>query len=157
VIRTPSALPLGLAYREWLLGLARAEADAGCPRLFAMKSEITMYFGDLVANWSAERRYQLMSARTKKLCTGNYGYPAVPVTEEEKLAGAMWDYPFLGRDLGLGPFRSPTKASVEITWTSGERGLVDADKLGAVLRWEKAQLGGIGWTRRRCAAPSTVQ
>jgi hypothetical protein len=45
------------ACREWLLALARVEADEGCPRLFGMKSEIAMYFVDVTAAWNAERRY----------------------------------------------------------------------------------------------------
>jgi hypothetical protein len=86
-------MPLGLAYREWLLGLARREADAGCPRLLAMKSERALYFADLTQTWDAERRYNLMCARTKALFTGNYGYPPVPVTAEEAAADALWQPP----------------------------------------------------------------
>ena len=84
------ATPLGPVYREWLLGLARQEADAGCPRLLAMKSEAAMYFADLTETWDAERRYDLICARIKWLFTGNFGYPPVPVTERETAASARW-------------------------------------------------------------------
>ena len=87
---TSWAIPLRLAHREWLLSLARQEADAGCPRLLAMKSEAAMYFADLTATWDAERRYNLMCARIKWLFTGNYGLPPVPVTEGETAASARW-------------------------------------------------------------------
>src|SRR5262249_7873827 len=91
-----------------------------------MKSDIAMYFADLTVDWSHERRYHLMCARVKRLCTNNYGYPPVPVTDEEKAADASWDHPFVGRDLGLGPFRSPGKPSVEIRWVSGKNAALPA-------------------------------
>jgi len=136
-------MPLGLACRDWLLGLARVEADSGCPRLFAMKSEIAMYFADTVAHWGTERRYHLMCACIKRLFDNNYGFPSLPWTEEESAAWADWDYPFMGRDLGLGAFRSPGKPGAELVWaTSGKKRIIDADKVPAVLRWEHLEFGG---------------
>ena len=87
---TDWARPFGLVYRDWLLGQAREEADAGCPRLRGMKSEEAMYFADLTETWDAERRDNLMGARIKWLFTGNYGYPPVPVSAQETAAEALW-------------------------------------------------------------------
>jgi hypothetical protein len=131
-------MPLAVAYRDWLLRLARIEADSGCPRLFGMKSDIAMYFADIVADWESERRYHLMCACVKRLCDNNYGFPPVPWTEEEKTAWASWDYPYSLR------WRSPGKPHVEITWaTSGNRMVIDADKVNAAYRWEQAEFGGV--------------
>ena len=119
MIRSSWALPLGMACREWLLALARVEADEGCPRLFAMKSDIAMYFADVTASWDAERRYHLMCERVKWLYTGNFGLPAIPVTADETAARAGWDYPWLG----LKPTRhTPGKPTAEFTWVGGEEG-----------------------------------
>ena len=56
-----------------------------------MKNETAMYFADLTETWDAERRYSLMCARIKWLFTGNYGYPAIPVSEQETAADAPWN------------------------------------------------------------------
>jgi hypothetical protein len=138
MIRNSWALPLGLASRDWLLGLARAEADAGCPRLFAHKSEIAMYFADVTANWDARRRYDLMCDRVKWLYTGNYGFPSIPMTDQEAAARAAWDYPWFG----LKPTRhTPGKPAAEFTWVGGKKEVVDAEKLGFLQRYVRAELG----------------
>jgi hypothetical protein len=130
-------MPLGVAYRDWLLSLTRMEADTGCPRLFGLKSQIAMYFADIARDMPTEQRFNLMSAGVKILCQQNYGYPAVPLTDQERAAWAVFDYPLLGR------FRTASKPAAEITWaTSGRRQVVDADKAAAVLRWEQLEFGG---------------
>ena len=136
-------MPLGLAYREWLLGLARVEADEGCPRLFGLKGDMEMYFADITEDWSPERRYHLICARTKWLFTGNYGYPPIPVTEEEKAVDAVWDYPWFGRSHGLGPYRSPGRPGAEFTWVGGKKSIVDADKVRALQRWVRRECGEV--------------
>jgi hypothetical protein len=83
-------MPLRFAYRDWLFNLARQEAESGCPRLRATKSEMAMYFTDLTERWGAEARYNLMCARIKWLFARNYGYPPIPVTEQETAAEAQW-------------------------------------------------------------------
>ncbi len=124
--------PLGIAYRDWLLSLARAEADRGCPRLFAIKSDIAMYFVDTVEEWTADQRYSLMCACIKRLFEGNYGYPPLPVTAAESNAIGQWDYPYFGH------WCTPGKPKVEIVWAStGARGVVDANKVRAALRWDE--------------------
>jgi hypothetical protein len=129
-------MPLGIAYREWLLGLARVEADAGCPRLFAMKSDIAMYFADITRDWEPERRYHLMCANIKLLCDKNYGFPPIPLTEGETAAAALFDYPYVLR------WRSPSKPHAQITWrTTGVKTVVDADKVDAAYRYEQAMVG----------------
>ena len=134
-----TALPpprLGLAYRDWLLTLARSEADNGCVRLFGMKSDIAMYFADIARNWTPDRCYQLMCAGTKLLCERNYGWPPIALTDDEQQAWKSFDYPYKAR------WRSPEKPGAEITWaTSGRRATIDADKVGAAHRWERAMLG----------------
>ncbi|MGH7438589.1 MAG: hypothetical protein ACRENE_23115 [Polyangiaceae bacterium] len=141
-------MPLGIAYREWLLELARAEVDAGCPRLFAMKSENATYFADLAEDWGVERRQHFLCARIKWLCTGNYGYPPMPVTEEEKAADAIWDYPWFGRNHGLGPYRSPGRAGAEFTWVGGRKSVVDADKVRALNRFVQREFGAFKIDRK---------
>ena len=138
MIRVTRAIPLGIAYRDWLLRLARIEADSGCPRLFGMKSDIAMYFADIAKDWDPERRYQLMCAEVKLLCDKNYGYPPIPLTEGEKAASAEFDYPYKIRWL------SPGKPSVEITWaTTGKKDIIDANKVDAAYRLEQATLDSL--------------
>ena len=141
-------MPLGIAYREWLLDLARVEAGAGCPRLFAMKSEIATYFADIAEDWSPERRHHFLRARIKWLCTDNYGYPAIPVSDGEKAADATWDYPWFGRDHGLGPYRSPGRPGAEFTWVGGKKTVVDADKVRALQRYVGRESGAFKIDRK---------
>jgi hypothetical protein len=129
-------MSLGLACRDWLLNLARIEAESGCPRLFGMKSEIATYFADISADWEPEQRYHLMSACVKRLFDNNYGFAPIPWTEEEKAAWAFWDYPYLGH------WRTPGKPHVEITWAStGNRTVIDANKVNAAYRYEEFEFG----------------
>jgi hypothetical protein len=149
VIRVPWAMPLGIAYREWLLELAKAEAEAGCPRLFAMKSDNAMYFADLTKDWSGPQRRDLLCARVKWLFNKNYGYAQSELTDAERTTDSHWDYPFFGRNLGLGAFRSPGKAAVEIARPSGRQTVVDADKVEAVRRLDRLELGEFKIDRKR--------
>ena len=126
--------PLGLAYRDWLLQLSRIEADNGCPRLFAMKSDVAMYFADNVSEWDAELRYELMAACVKNLFENNYGYPPLPKTVMEIEVLERWDYPYFGH------WRTPGKPQIEITWPrTGARSIIDANKMKAALRQDEAE------------------
>ena len=111
MIRVPWAQPLGEVYRDWLLDLASEEAEAGCPRLFRMKSDNAMYFADLTRDWSLQQRGELLRARVKWLFNKNYGHSQSELTESERVAGSHWDYPFYGRKLGMGvaEHREPRK------------------------------------------------
>jgi hypothetical protein len=132
---TPLA-PIGLAYRDWLLRLAHLEASEGCPRLFAMKSDVAMYFADTVAKWGSIDRYALMCACIKNLFEGNYGYPTTRWSDAERAAFSEWDFPYFGH------WRTPGKAHVEITWaSSGSRSVVDANKVKAAHRRDRAEHG----------------
>ncbi len=141
MIKVPWAQPLGYVYRDWLLEMAMKEAEEGCPRVFRMKSNNAMYFIDLTRDWSMPQRRELLCARVKWLFNKNYGYAQSALTETERTADNYWDYPFYGRDLGLGPYRSPGKAGVEIDRPSGKRIIVDADKVEAVRRLDRMDLG----------------
>ena len=147
--RAAWARSLGEACREWLIRLARIEADGGCPRLLGLKSDSATYFADITENWDAERRYHLMCARIKWLFTGNYGYAPIPVTEEEKAAEAVWDYPDFKRGHGpLGPYRSAGKPGVEFTWLGGKKSIVDADKVPAINRFVQLECGAFKTDRK---------
>ncbi len=143
MIRVPWAMPLGIACRDWIFSLARAEADKGCPRLFGMKSDMMMYFADITENWEPEQRYQLMCACVKRLFDNNYGYPPIPWTEEEKATWARWDYPWFGRDYGLGAYRSPGRPGADFTWIGGKKSIVDADKVRSLHRWLRRECGEV--------------
>jgi hypothetical protein len=127
------------------LGLARVEAEAGCPRLFALKSKIAMYFADVTADWDAARRYHLMCERVKWLYASNYGLPPLPLTEEERMAGRQWDYPWFG----LKPTRhTPGKPGAEFTWAGGKKEIVDAEKVGYLQRYVRSELGELKVDKR---------
>jgi hypothetical protein len=142
VIEVPRAMPLGVAYREWLLGLARVEADAGCPRLFRLKGDVAMYFADVTRDWPTARRHDLMSACVKLICEKNYGYPPIPVSDAEKAADAAFDYPYKLRMRSLG------KPGAEIVLSTGQRVVVDADKADAARRWEAATSGALKFKKK---------
>jgi hypothetical protein len=80
----PNHDSIAAAYQEYLLALARKEADSGCERLFAFKGELPMYFAEVTASWSADDRYRLMCARIKRRLGHNGGAPRLVLARIEK-------------------------------------------------------------------------
>ena len=62
--------------------------------------------------------------------------PLCPVTDEEKAARARWDYPWFGR-----PVRTQGKTGADFIWLGGRKETVDAEKVGALQRYIRSQLG----------------
>jgi hypothetical protein len=135
--------------RDWLLELARKDAEEGCPRVSRLKSDNAMYFMDLTKDWSVQQRGDLLCARVRWLFNKNYGHSQSELTEAERAAESHWDYPFFGRNLGTGPYRSPGKPGVEIARPSGRRTVVDADKAESVHRLDRMELGEFKIDKKR--------
>src|SRR5262249_16798838 len=121
---------------EYLLSLARQEADADCERLFAFKGELPMYFADVTATWQKNDRYRLMCALIKHRLSQDVGTEESLLTQEETVARALFDWPITTN------WRTPGKMGVvHIGAITGKAWELDAEKLELVRRGEKSLLG----------------
>jgi len=65
------------------------------------------------------------------------------LSEEEKAALARWDHPFWYTNQGgLGPFRTPGKATTEVVRANGKKFVVDVEKVEALFRHDRGDVGG---------------
>jgi hypothetical protein len=136
VIAALSSVALRVVYRDWLFEWANREAREGFSRLLAMKSDKATYFSEATAKWSIEDRHRLVRACIKRMFASNHEMPPLPLDEAELAARAAFDYPYTQH------LRSPDKPGVEFVWkVTGVHQIIDADKMAAATRHQRAGLG----------------
>jgi hypothetical protein len=139
------------AYYEWLFILAREEAESGCPRLFSFKGALPMYFADLTASWTTEKRFFLISARIKKRITVDLGLTGTSTLFELTPAEAEV-YSELRWPLAAGWRTAGKPGAIYVSRRTGFRMEMDAEKLPEALRSEASSLGEYKLNRRRLKA-----
>ena len=136
---------IAVANQRWLFASARTEAADGCPRLFAIKDPLPMYFREVTADWTTERRYNLLMARIKSVRI-SLELPLPALTPEEEAAQAAFDYP-------INEWHRDGKSAVPFVWAlTGITQIVDVEKLGEAKRRNDLDTGKYKINRRALQA-----